>query len=104
MADRPCLDCPTLVPRGRSRCALHAKPAWSGRRATGSMLDNGSTRAWRQLRAKVLARDPVCMLRLVCSGAPSAEPDHIVPRSAGGPDTMENLRGVCGACHARRRS
>lgn len=56
---------------------------------------------WRALRYAVLLRDPICKL---CGQARSTQADHIIPRSQGGPDTMENLRGSCHACHSRRTS
>ena len=52
---------------------------------------------WRRLRAYVLTRDPLCR---ICGQVPSWHVDHIIPRSAGGPDTVENLRGLCRRCHA----
>lgn len=55
------------------------------------------------LRAAVIARDGlVCGL---CSGAVSPEDvqlDHIIPRSKGGPTTLENLRVTHSLCNNRR--
>jgi 5-methylcytosine-specific restriction endonuclease McrA len=60
----------------------------------------------------VLARDPLCKIEQLCGSgprrdgeperlpAPSTDADHVVPRSAGGEDTMENLQGACHACHS----
>ena len=31
----------------------------------------------------------------------SAEPDHIIPHSQGGPDTFENTRTICRNCNQR---
>jgi len=45
----------------------------------------------------VLARDPLCN----CN-QPATEVDHIVPKSAGGSDSMENLQGLCKPCHSRK--
>lgn len=56
--------------------------------------------AWRALRKAVLARDPVCKTR--GCGRPSTHADHIVPRSRGGADTVDNCRGLCASCHNRR--
>lgn len=59
----------------------------------------GSTRAarlppdWPAIRARILARDPVCRL---CGAAPSTEVDHIV---RGDDHRDANLRGVCRPCH-----
>lgn len=64
---------------------------------------NGSTRAWRVVRARVLARDERrCRLRGPgCTGRADTV-DHIVPVSRGGSDRMENLRAACGHCNYSR--
>lgn len=54
---------------------------------------------YRQNRAIVLARDPICVL---CRVRPSVEADHIVPTSLGGSDSVENLRGTCKQCNGKR--
>ena len=59
----------------------------------------GST-DWRRLRKIIKARDPVCVAP-GCKRA-TAHVDHIVPRSQGGKDTPENLRGLCHSCHNSR--
>ncbi|OYY40450.1 HNH endonuclease signature motif containing protein [Reyranella sp.] len=58
------------------------------------------SREWKRLRAATLARDPVCITR--GCGQPSSHADHVVPRSKGGADSLDNLRGMCGPCHNRR--
>jgi len=51
------------------------------------------------VRAAILRRDPTCQLRRPgCTGR-STEADHVVPRSRGGSDDVDNGRGVCGSCH-----
>jgi HNH endonuclease len=75
---RRCMRCRALIDGG-SYCAAHAPRA-------------GSTRAWRQFRARVLARDgDTCA---VC-GAPAAEVDHVRAVRMGGTDDPANLRAVC---------
>jgi 5-methylcytosine-specific restriction protein A len=64
--------------------------AWNGR---------GSTRRWREQRARILRRDPVCQLGLDVCTQVSTNVDHIVPVSEGGTDHPANLRGVCANCH-----
>lgn len=81
MALKPCTVCGR--PSNRSRCPAHHPR-------------NGSTRSWRQLRAEILFRD--CYRCAEC-GAAAEEVDHIVPLSAGGTDSAENLRSLCRACH-----
>ena len=57
---------------------------------------NGSSRAWRALRAQVLARD-----RYTCQecGAPAEHVDHITPVASGGTDHPGNLRALCAHCN-----
>ena len=53
---------------------------------------------WPALRAACLARDSwTCQ----ACGAPATDADHVIPRALGGPDTLENLRALCGPCHHR---
>jgi 5-methylcytosine-specific restriction endonuclease McrA len=60
---------------------------------------NGSTYAWRKLRAEVLRRDYHLCVRC---GRRASEVDHIVPVSLGGRDELSNLRSLCHDCHAAR--
>jgi 5-methylcytosine-specific restriction endonuclease McrA len=87
-----CVTCAAPCPPGRSRCDRHAL----------ALSASGSTRRWRRIRARILQRDPICTLRLVCAGAPSTQVDHRVPRWAGGSDDDSNLRGSCGPCNLAR--
>jgi 5-methylcytosine-specific restriction endonuclease McrA len=57
---------------------------------------NGSTRSWRQTRARVLYRDAYRCQH--CHRA-AAEVDHIVPVIDGGSDHPANLRSLCHDCH-----
>jgi 5-methylcytosine-specific restriction endonuclease McrA len=65
--------------------------AWAG----------GSTTAWRKLRAAVLLRDGgMCQtqtpgLCLVYADVAA----HIIPKSAGGPDELGNLKASCAPCN-----
>jgi 5-methylcytosine-specific restriction endonuclease McrA len=80
---RACIDCGALSYASRSPEHRHRNR-------------NGSTSAWRKLRAAVLKRDGT-----VCTycGDPSAnEVDHHIPLSQGGTDDMRNrvvARGFC---------
>lgn len=61
------------------------------------MRQGGSTRAWRKLRAFVLARDGYLCQRPDphdCQGV-ATDAGHIVARMNGGRDTPENLRAEC---------
>ena len=33
--------------------------------------------------------------------APATEVDHVIPRSAGGSDDVQNLQSLCKPCHSR---
>jgi len=83
---RPCLKCGQLV-EGASYCHLH--------RGTGA---RGSTRAWRKLRAAVIARDGGCV---VCGVAGPLEVHHVLPMWRGGTDHPSNLEARCHAHHER---
>ena len=70
----------------------------SGRRRVKRSYDR---RRWRdRLSVIVLRRDPICVVP-GCN-EPSTDADHIVPKSQGGDDSMENLQGMCHAHHSRK--
>lgn len=89
MPQRPCLKCGALISSG-SYCPPH-KPRQYRRR--GEL----PVRAWRELRAQVLARDGAACTS--CGATEELEAHHIVPRAEGGPDVIENLTTLCGNCH-----
>lgn len=62
----------------------------------------GSTRAWRHVRARVLARDQTCQLAGPRCVTVPTEADHIVQPCDGGTDHETNLRAACHRCHADR--
>jgi 5-methylcytosine-specific restriction enzyme A len=88
--------CPHKAQRPGPRCKAHTQGGgWQGAgQAYGS--------AWPRLRAQVLREDPRCRLGLPGCTVVSTQVDHILPRSAGGSDVRENLRGVCVSCHRRK--
>ena len=51
---------------------------------------------WRRLRKLVLHADPICA---VCNCRASEEVDHVIPKARGGTDSLDNLQGICWACH-----
>ena len=72
-------------------CDAHRKPAFAG---------SAPMRAgWSALRLACLERDG-----WICAdcGGRATDADHVIPRALGGPDTLENLRALCGPCHHRR--
>ncbi|MBB1253184.1 HNH endonuclease [Streptomyces sp. OF3] len=54
---------------------------------------------WKRIRARILARDPVCAL---CGVRPSTHCDHIHAKTDDHSDT--GLQGVCGPCHDAKSS
>jgi 5-methylcytosine-specific restriction protein A len=54
---------------------------------------------WAKIRARILARDPICK---ICSVRPSRFCDHIVAMADLNGDA--DLQGVCGPCHDQKSS
>jgi 5-methylcytosine-specific restriction enzyme A len=54
---------------------------------------------WRQIRARILARDPTCK---ICGVRPSTHCDHIEAKTDAHVD--DRLQGVCGTCHDQKSS
>lgn len=80
-----CIRCGRVIAKGaRCRCAP---------------TRNGSTRAWRSLRAQVLLRDRG---RCVYCGAPATHVDHVVPLSRGGATHPANCVAACAACNLEK--
>ena len=66
-----------------------------------ALTPRGGTRAWRRIRAAILARDGfVCQW---CGGVADSV-DHLTPRGRGGGDEPENLVAACMRCNVGRRS
>ena len=59
----------------------------------------GLLRLSDHLRQEILDRDGACVL---CGSVERLEVDHIIPRSAGGGHSPENLRALCSSCHRQR--
>jgi len=104
-AKRPCaaLGCAALVDRGQY-CPLHArtkKRAYDNRGRSSAALGYGA--AWQRLRRSVLAEEPLCRN---CGGrgrvVAATDIDHIIPKSQGGTDDVDNLQPLCHACHTAK--
>jgi 5-methylcytosine-specific restriction endonuclease McrA len=54
---------------------------------------------WSQIRARVLARDPICKL---CNVRPSTHCDHIEAKTDA--HAEDRLQGVCATCHGLKSS
>lgn len=61
-----------------------------------------SSEVGAELTRLVCERDPGCRLQLEGCTQVSTTADHIVPVSAGGETTLENLRGACLHCNSSR--
>ena len=64
---------------------------------------NGSSRAWRKVRAHVLDRDGhTCQIGWPGCTVHATHVDHIVPVVHGGTDGEHNLRAACARCNLSR--
>ncbi len=84
MPRRPCLICgEAIAPGPCPHC--------------GTRPRNGSTRAWRTVRATVLARDHHRCTR--CGTTEQLEVHHLVPVAEGGTVDLDRLTVLCSPCH-----
>lgn len=65
----------------------------------GTTTQQGYGHRWRLLRRLVLERDHY---RCGWCGADAVTVDHVVPKSQGGTDAMNNLTAACAPCQYRR--
>jgi hypothetical protein len=56
------------------------------------------TRSWRKLASAAIRRDRMCV---VTESLHRLTANHIIPRTAGGPDTLDNLMTMAGDIHSR---
>jgi 5-methylcytosine-specific restriction protein A len=104
-----CLDCGILTRTSRClACAARQRarcrpPRPAAVQAARNAARGGSGYRWQKIRAQILARDGGRCLWCGSSAGP-LEVDHIVPLQAGGDSAPDNLRTLCRACHAQRRS
>ncbi|MGI9142010.1 MAG: HNH endonuclease, partial [Fluviibacter sp.] len=65
------------------------------------MAMNNSS-AWKKIRAAVLARDNhICAY---CLSDQANTVDHVVPRSKGGTDDLDNLVAACMSCNSSKQA
>lgn len=86
--ERYCPDCKPVAQRNYDR-------------RRGSSSHRGYGAAWRRLRLRVLARQDYICCETDCN-AEATEVDHIIPKSRGGTDDLENLQGLCKPHHSRK--
>lgn len=63
----------------------------------GTWAERGYPANWDKLRARILARDPVCV---ACGRKCSDTVDHVLPLERGGSNDPENLQGLDHSCHS----
>ena len=63
------------------------------------LKQSGSTTAWRRLREQVIRRDGCCQM---CGTEERLSVDHIIPRVAGGTDSLDNLQVLCSSCNSSK--
>jgi 5-methylcytosine-specific restriction endonuclease McrA len=63
------------------------------------LKQSGSTSAWRKLREQVIRRDGCCQM---CGTEERLSVDHIVPRTLGGSDSLDNLQVLCSSCNSAK--
>lgn len=73
---------------------------------TTSRHERGYGNTWSKVRLLVLRRDRGLCQCDKCRGGelrlmPATEVNHILPKSKGGTDDMDNLQAVARECHAR---
>lgn len=116
MPSKPCAvpGCRAVVAVGTARCSRHlfslepsvqakaSSSGWYGQ--AGSRHDRGYGTDWEKRRLAALERDKRLCVLCLQGGRPVAAQsvDHIVPKSKGGTDDLDNLQSLCRACHAAK--
>jgi 5-methylcytosine-specific restriction protein A len=75
--------------------------------ARGSAAARGYGSRWRRLRQMQLAREPICQDPFGFHAADgrvvmAIEVDHIISKSKGGRDNLDNLQSLCKGCHSTK--
>ena len=85
---------PTHRPAGYKQ-----RKAWAT--TTRSNKERGYSTQWRKIRQAAIRRDQGLCQPCARSGITTAfdEVDHILPKSRGGTDNIDNLQCICRACH-----
>lgn len=94
--------CPKLS-HGRY-CDGHAKLAEHNYRKyeRDPEIDRRYGRQWRKIRARYVAKHPLCEPCQKEDGlTPTQEVHHILPLSRGGTHNFDNLMALCKSCHSR---
>lgn len=91
-----------------TRCDRHQARG----RASRSPTTRAQDAEYDRERARILAGNPPCVLRIHCNGAPATTADHVIPVAArtpaqwalvGGPH-RGNLQPACAACNYSKQA
>ena len=94
--------CRDLVSKG-TRCDKHIRRhGWQDNR--GTKQQRGYGKVWEMVRAVALKRDGHMCVQCAANGQyrEAKEVDHIVPKSQGGSDDLDNLQSLCKKCHDKK--
>jgi 5-methylcytosine-specific restriction endonuclease McrA len=64
-----------------------------------ALTSKGGTTKWRRIRQQVINRDRCCQ---ACGTEEMLTVDHIVPRTLGGDDNLNNLQVLCSSCNSSK--
>lgn len=95
---RPCWVCRQPVPGGR--CPQHPPTAYQYRPRRPSILAGAYSGLWPTIRTAVLNRDG---RRCRYCGNRADTADHVLPRTRGGPTTLDNLVAACNPCNRSKK-
>lgn len=102
-APKPCSypGCGSLSYKSRCNKHLIAKHGWLSDSVRGDRTARGYGAVWDKLRKQVLIKQnglcqPCFALNKITA---ASEVDHIVAKSAGGTDKLDNLQAICKNCH-----
>lgn len=108
---KPCRHkgCNKLHRNANGYCDQHSDDALGWKRSQerkGNVTQRGYGYKWQVLRKRVLERDGYLCQCEECAKKlmplPAHEVDHIIPKSQGGKDNLDNLRAINRECHKRK--
>jgi 5-methylcytosine-specific restriction enzyme A len=101
----PCRRCGAATPNKNKYCDDHQQHAvgWLKTQVGRTTKQRGYAGVWVKLRKLVIARDKVCVnCSLKGYVSPIEHVDHEIPKALGGTDDLDNLQGLCAACHKEK--